>query len=164
MRRDDCYTLLDVRPGATAEELKRAYRDLTKCGTPTALPPTRRSGGRRRRSSTPSRLTRRSSARALRTMRNQGRTPRRGGPAAGGPEPHLRPDLPRGRRLHPAAPPDAGRVAAVLHGVRVHHGHALVTPVTAAGADADAATRVCGCRTPATRWMAAYHLPIRTLS
>jgi Flp pilus assembly protein TadB len=34
MRLDDCYTLLDVRPGATAEELKRAHRDLAKVWHP----------------------------------------------------------------------------------------------------------------------------------
>ena len=34
MRLDDCYTLLDVRPGATAEELKLAHRDLTKVWHP----------------------------------------------------------------------------------------------------------------------------------
>ncbi|HYC93803.1 MAG TPA: J domain-containing protein [Thermoanaerobaculia bacterium] len=34
MRLDDCYTLLDVRPGATAEELKRAHRDLVQVWHP----------------------------------------------------------------------------------------------------------------------------------
>lgn len=34
MRLDDCYRLLDLDPGASDEELKRAYRDLTKIWHP----------------------------------------------------------------------------------------------------------------------------------
>lgn len=30
----DCYALLDIRPGASEEELKRAHRDLTKVWHP----------------------------------------------------------------------------------------------------------------------------------
>jgi Flp pilus assembly protein TadB len=34
MRLDDCYALLDVSPGATAGEVKRAHRDLAKVWHP----------------------------------------------------------------------------------------------------------------------------------
>lgn len=34
MRLEDCYQLLDVRPGASDEELKAAHRDLTKVWHP----------------------------------------------------------------------------------------------------------------------------------
>lgn len=34
MRLDDCYRLLDLDPRASAEEVKRAYRDLTKIWHP----------------------------------------------------------------------------------------------------------------------------------
>lgn len=34
MQPDDWYALLEVQPGASAEELKRAYRDLTKVWHP----------------------------------------------------------------------------------------------------------------------------------
>lgn len=34
MRLDDCYALLDLRPGATDEEMKRAHRDLSKVWHP----------------------------------------------------------------------------------------------------------------------------------
>ncbi|HYO75877.1 MAG TPA: J domain-containing protein, partial [Thermoanaerobaculia bacterium] len=34
MRLDDCYALLDLRPGASEEELKRAHRDLAKVWHP----------------------------------------------------------------------------------------------------------------------------------
>ncbi len=34
MRLDDCYALLDIRPGATDDELKRAHRDLAKVWHP----------------------------------------------------------------------------------------------------------------------------------
>ena len=34
MRLDDCYALLDIRPGAPEEELKRAHRDLAKVWHP----------------------------------------------------------------------------------------------------------------------------------
>lgn len=34
MRLDDCYALLDLRPGATEEEIKRAHRDLAKVWHP----------------------------------------------------------------------------------------------------------------------------------
>ena len=34
MRLDECYRLLDLQPGASAEELKRAHRDLTKVWHP----------------------------------------------------------------------------------------------------------------------------------
>lgn len=34
MRLDDCYALLDIRPGATADEVKRAHRDLAKVWHP----------------------------------------------------------------------------------------------------------------------------------
>lgn len=34
MRLDECYRLLDLQPGVSAEELKRAHRDLTKVWHP----------------------------------------------------------------------------------------------------------------------------------
>jgi len=34
MRLDECYRLLELQPGASAEELKRAHRDLTKVWHP----------------------------------------------------------------------------------------------------------------------------------
>jgi len=34
MRLDDCYRLLDLPPGSSPEEVKRAYRDLTKVWHP----------------------------------------------------------------------------------------------------------------------------------
>jgi hypothetical protein len=34
MRLDDCYELLEVQPGASPDELKRAHRDLTKVWHP----------------------------------------------------------------------------------------------------------------------------------
>ncbi len=34
MRLDDCYALLEIRPGATEDEMKRAHRDLAKVWHP----------------------------------------------------------------------------------------------------------------------------------
>lgn len=34
MRLDDCYALLELRPGASEEEIKRAHRDLAKVWHP----------------------------------------------------------------------------------------------------------------------------------
>lgn len=34
MRLDDCYALLEIRPGATEDEMQRAHRDLTKVWHP----------------------------------------------------------------------------------------------------------------------------------